>query len=178
MTQERIEILNQLGFVFATSRTNIRSNSSELAWQRMYNKLVEYHKIHGHTNVPSTTATLGQWCVRQRYLYRLKGEKRLSVDRIKQLNALGFKFKTRYQALWDQRIQDLQQFKKLHGHCMVPRNYEPNKQLSFWVATQRKYYNLKMKGKPSYLTDERQKQLDDMDFVWSYWDYNFEQKGF
>ena len=58
------------------------------------------------------------------------------------------------------------------------RNYEPNKQLSFWVATQRKYYNLKMKGKPSYLTDERQKQLDDMDFVWSYWDYNFEQKGF
>lgn len=57
------------------------------------------------------------------------------------------------------------------------RNYEPNKQLSFWVATQRKYYNLKMKGKPSYLTDERQKQLDDMDFVWSYWDYNFEKKG-
>lgn len=58
------------------------------------------------------------------------------------------------------------------------RNYKPNPQLASWVTTQRKYYNLKKRGKKSYLTDERQEQLEAMDFVWSYWDYNFTLNGF
>lgn len=53
------------------------------------------------------------------------------------------------------------------------RSYEPNPSLSSWVATQRKYYKMKQDGKPNHLTDEREKQLDAMDFVWNYWDYNF-----
>ncbi|KAL3766761.1 hypothetical protein ACHAWO_005159 [Cyclotella atomus] len=181
MTQEKIEVLESLGFAFNTSSIPIRSHSSDRAWRKMYNQLAEYHKLHGHSSVPSNTS-LGQWCVTQRYRYRLNGNEEngrsLSQDRIEMLDKLGFVFETRYEVLWDQRINELKEFKKLYGHCMVPRNYKPNPQLASWVTTQRKYYNLKKRGKKSYLTDERQKQLEAMDFVWSYWDYNFTLNGF
>lgn len=162
----------------------------------MYDKLVEFQKTHGHTNVPSSS-TLGRWTVRQRYFYRSKSRhKSLSKERINLLNELGFQWTTRFEELWQQRISELKEFKKQHGHCMVPRwvissrtfglfvvrhgsqsclfrSYEPNPSLSSWVATQRKYYKMKQDGKPNHLTDEREKQLDAMDFVWNYWDYNF-----
>lgn len=119
--QERIDILTQLGFVFTTSPSPIstRTYSSDRAWQNMYTKLTAHHKTHGHLNVPSNTS-LGQWLVRQRYLYRLNDES-LSKERVEKLNALGISWETRYEVLWDQRIEELKDFKKLHGHCMVPR---------------------------------------------------------
>ena len=86
----------------------------------MYEKLYQYHKSHGHVNVPSDTP-LGQWTVRQRYLYRLNDDTRLNKERINKLNGLGFRWETRYEALWNQRICELKEFKKLYGHCMVPR---------------------------------------------------------
>ena len=202
--KERVDILNQLGFVFKTSPSVTRTSSFDRAWQQMYEQLIDYHKKHRHTNVPSNTS-LGQWCVRQRYLYRLTGDQSLCKERVKKLNSLGFQWQTRYEVLWDKRVEELREFKEQHGHCMVPRrvtiqfysicvqcswvliyncrdfisrNYPPNMQLSSWVATQRKYYNLKQNGKPSYLTNERQKQLEEMDFVWSYWDAKWLRKEF
>ncbi|KAL7489119.1 hypothetical protein ACHAW6_014726 [Cyclotella cf. meneghiniana] len=173
MTKDRIDALTQIGFVFDTSCIPTRSFSSDRAWQTNFDKLSEFHRTHGHTNVPSSSP-LGQWTVRQRYFYRSKSlDTKLSKERINLLNSLGFHWSTRYEVLWDQRVIELKEFKQKHGHCMVPRNYEPNPQLSSWVATQRKSYKLKMNGKSSYLTDQRQKQLEDLDFVWSYWDYNF-----
>lgn len=124
MTPEKVDILKSLGFAFNTSSIPVRSHSSDRAWQKMYNQLAEYHKLHGHTSLPSNTS-LGQWCVTQRYKYRLKGNEEngrsLSRNRIEMLNKLGFVFETRYEVLWDQRINELKEFKKLHGHCMVPR---------------------------------------------------------
>ncbi|KAL3797367.1 LOW QUALITY PROTEIN: hypothetical protein HJC23_010493 [Cyclotella cryptica] len=173
ITKDRIDILTKIGFVFDTSRIPTRSFLSDRAWKKNFDELSKFHKTHGHTNVPSSSP-LGQWAVRQRYLYRSKPpDTTLSKERINLLNSLGFEWSTRYEVLWDQRIVELKEFKRKHGHCLVPRNYEPNPQLSSWVATQRKSYKLKMSGKSSYLTDERQKQLEDLDFVWSYWDYNF-----
>jgi hypothetical protein len=96
----------------------------------------------------------------------------------------------------------LQDFASIHGHVCVPRTYIANPTLGSWVATQRKYYNkylsqqqhqqhgsgvlgerdLDSKSKKIMtnskcsLTKERIKQLDDMGFVWSYWDYKFKNK--
>jgi hypothetical protein len=124
MTPEKVDILKSIGFAFNTSSIPVRSHSSDRAWQKMYNQLAEYHKLHGHTSLPSNTS-LGQWCVTQRYKYRLKGNEEngrsLSQNRIEMLNKLGFVFETRYEVLWNQRINELKEFKKLHGHCLVPR---------------------------------------------------------
>ena len=56
---------------------------------------------------------------------------------------------------------------------MVPRKYQVNPQLSAWVATQRKNYNRRQAGKESPLSVSRIKELEEMGFVWSYWDHNF-----
>jgi hypothetical protein len=122
--------------------------------------------------------------------------------RIQLLNALNITWQTYNEQIWDKRITELQDFASIHGHVCVPRTYIANPTLGSWVATQRKYYNkylsqqqhqqhgsgvlgerdLDSKSKKIMtnskcsLTKERIKQLDDMGFVWSYWDYKFKNK--
>lgn len=142
----------------------------------MYNQLSEFHAIHNHCRVQSTTI-LGQWVVRQRFLYRQhpigEAKSSLSIERIRLLNDLNFQWVTRSEEIWNERMSELREFKQKHGHALVPRNYPNNPQLSSWVATQRKNYNRRLDGKPSPLTMARVKELDEIGFVWSYWDHNF-----
>ena len=143
----------------------------------MYNELTQFHTTHGHCRVPSTS-TLGQWVVRQRFLYRQlypnssTSTTSLTPERIEKLNQLSFPWTTRSEQLWQSRINDLITYKEEHGDCMVPRNYPPNEQLAAWVATQRKNYNRRKLGKSSPLTVARINELEEMGFVWSYWDFN------
>lgn len=72
-----------------------------------------------------------------------------------------------YQAdQWMERFDDLVQYKKEHGHCLVAHSYPPNQRLAQWVKRQRYQHKLKMLGRHSTLTDARQKELEDMGFVW------------
>ena len=165
-----------MGFVWDASKTTPRAGHNDMAWQKMYTQLSQFHADNGHCQVPSTSS-LGQWVVRQRFLYRQspsgRAESSLTDERIRLLDELEFSWMTRSEQLWAQRTSDLREFKRLHGHCMVPRTYPPNPQLSAWVATQRKNYNRREMGKPSPLSMERMKELEGMGFVWSYWDHNF-----
>jgi hypothetical protein len=142
----------------------------------MYNQLSEFRAIHNHCRVQSTTI-LGQWVVRQRFLYRQhpigEAKSSLSEERIRLLNDLNFQWVTRSEEIWNERMSELREFKQHHGHVLVPRNYPNNPQLSSWVATQRKNYNRRLDGKSSPLTMTRVKELDEIGFVWSYWDHNF-----
>jgi hypothetical protein len=67
---------------------------------------------------------------------------------------------------WSLRFQDLLEFKATHGHCSVPNIYPSNSQLAQWVKRQRYQYKLKMAGTRSTLTDERQRILEEISFVW------------
>jgi hypothetical protein len=122
--------------------------------------------------------------------------------RIQLLNALNITWQTYNEQIWDKRITELQDFASLYGHVCVPRSYTANPTLGSWVATQRKYYNKYLSQQQQQqhgngvlgereldssskkittnskcpLTKERIKQLDEMGFVWSYWDYNFKNK--
>mmetsp|Transcript_15872 Transcript_15872/g.23740 ORF Transcript_15872/g.23740 Transcript_15872/m.23740 type:complete len:308 (+) Transcript_15872:117-1040(+) len=174
MNDRRINALNQLGFVWDASSTP-RSSHSDKAWQKMYSELTKFHATNGHCRVPSTS-TLGQWVVRQRFLYRQypnrTANSSLTPERISELNKLSFPWTTRSEQLWQERINDLMEYKRKHGDCMVPRKYPPNEQLAAWVATQRKNYNRREKGQPSPLTIARIQELEELGFVWSYWDFN------
>lgn len=131
----------------------------------MYNQLSQFHAINGHCRVPSTSP-LGQWAVRQRFLYR-QAKSSLTNERINLLNRLDFPWTTRSEQLWNKRINELREFKEQNGHCLVPRSYANNPQLSAWVATQRKNY------KRRKLTTDRIQELEEMGFVWDYWDHYF-----
>jgi len=73
----------------------------------------------------------------------------------------------RYQAdQWMERFEDLINYKEENCHCLVPHSYPENQQLAQWVKRQRYQFKLKSLGRHSTLTDERQKELEDMGFVW------------
>jgi hypothetical protein len=69
-------------------------------WQWQFEKLQEYHKIHGDCNVPrkwNEDPSLGTWVKNQsvQYKHNESGEFVMDQDRIEQLEKLGFKLTLR-----------------------------------------------------------------------------------
>lgn len=72
-----------------------------------------------------------------------------------------------YQAgQWSEKFQELCEYREKHGHCLVPHTYSENLALARWVKRQRYQYKLMMENKPSTMTKERVKALEDIGFVW------------
>ena len=98
---------------------------------------------------------------------------RLTEDRIRRLNELGFVWSLRDD--WTKHYDELQEFKKEHGHCNVPARYAKNRRLGIWVSAQRQQYKQQMqsaapveansRGTP--LTKERIELLNDLGFTWT-----------
>ena len=106
---------------------------------------------------------------------------------------------------WEERYQQLVEFRNRYGHCLVPHNWEPNRALAQWVKRQRHQYKLKMKNlqqeeqaqeeegsncvdsnkwcggggtsmKRSTLTALRQQKLESIGFIWSTHNVLWEEK--
>eukprot|EP00586_Coscinodiscus_wailesii_P000821 CAMPEP_0172488280 /NCGR_PEP_ID=MMETSP1066-20121228/17738_1 /TAXON_ID=671091 /ORGANISM="Coscinodiscus wailesii, Strain CCMP2513" /LENGTH=242 /DNA_ID=CAMNT_0013255403 /DNA_START=39 /DNA_END=767 /DNA_ORIENTATION=- len=75
--------------------------------------------------------------------------------------------------VWKKQYAELTQFKHRNGHCLVPPKYKDNTSLSMWVADQRYQYDLMKKGKSSFMTIDRIKALDALDFIWNKNAYDF-----
>ena len=58
------------------------------------------------------------------------------------------------------------QYKRVHGHCIVPSNYEKNPQLAVWVKRQRRQYKFYTEKKPTSMTPERIAKLETLGFAW------------
>ena len=87
------------------------------------------------------------------------------------------RFRASQMEQWGKRYQELIVFREEHGHCVVPLYYPANPTLSHWVKRQRCQYKLKVDGKHSTLTDERQSMLEELGFTWdshnAAWDERF-----
>jgi len=70
------------------------------------------------------------------------------------------------QVSWQQRLDELVEFKDKFGHCYVPQEYEANKQLGTWVKKQRQEYKKLKEGKKSQMTKERIEMLTNVGFDW------------
>jgi len=84
LSKSQIKRLNQLGFIW---------NVLDSAWEEKFSLLVRFKKTYGHCNVPqaqSENRELGVWASKQRHLRK---ENRLSKDRIRRLEDLGFQWK-------------------------------------------------------------------------------------
>jgi hypothetical protein len=84
-----------------------------------------------------------------------------------------------YQAdQWNDRFQDLLDYKELTGNCLVPHDFPAKQRLAQWVKRQRYQYKLKNSGKHSTLSYSRLMDLEDIGFVWdshqAAWDEHFE----
>ena len=85
---------------------------------------------------------------------------------------------TTHAAKWFKRYRELMDFKQFHGHCNVPNDYEPNKQLGRWVKRQRHQYYLYLEQKHTSMTPQRQRLLESIGFVWdsrdTAWDVQYQ----
>jgi hypothetical protein len=75
-------------------------------------------------------------------------------------------FTIQQNSLWKQRVLELLEFHQENGHCCVPSRWPRNASLAQWVKRQRTNYKLKKGGVHSNLTNDREKVLQDLGFVW------------
>jgi hypothetical protein len=117
---------------------------------------------------------------KQRRHYRAKQEDSyhtLDDEKVAKLVEADFVFETkthtmiretvlkRFEGRWDYFFDLLLNFKKLHGHCAVPRRWKPDQPLASWVMRQRFQWKKMQEGSHSYLTEERLERLKDIEFV-------------
>jgi hypothetical protein len=104
----------------------------------------------------------------QRHQYRrmvLKKESPLTLERVKALEGIGFVWNVQ-RITWEDRLNDLANYRKIYGHCNVPQNYSRNPKLGSWVSNQRKQYKTQVVGKQSPMTPFRIQELERLGFEW------------
>ncbi|KAL3822857.1 hypothetical protein ACHAXA_006221 [Cyclostephanos tholiformis] len=190
LTDERVRMLNDLGFIWSR-----RINT----WNENFQRLTKWREIHGSCQIPDDSkdpevAALHKWVADQRVHYKrqiaeedplqdnncedkacndVKSKKKskrkpskLSPDKISKLEGIGFEFDSR-DAKWLQKLDVLLEYKKKHGDFLVPSSYPDDPTLSNWVASQRAQYKLYLKGSKSHMTEKRLKILTDAGFPFS-----------
>jgi hypothetical protein len=68
--------------------------------------------------------------------------------------------------LWEERLSELAEYRRVFGNCNVPYNYVGNSKLHFWVLTQRRTYRKRLEGKISSMTPYRIQKLESIGFEW------------
>ena len=171
LTDERIQMLNALNF----SWNSTTDTSSRSKFNQYVQELKEFKAIYGHCNVSRNHEKkyhdLAKFVSMQRHYYKLykRGQaSRISYERIKILEELGFNFNFEQglTVLWMNMFEELKQFYNEHGHCKVPQVYTNNPKLGKWVKSQRTHYRLLRNGKHSSMTNARIKLLESIGFVW------------
>lgn len=164
LNADRIAVLDAIDFQW-----NVRGDTF---WQKNFDGLVTYKNEHGDVRVPrlyTKNPKLGEWVTDQRRQWKAKMEGKpnmMTDERKTKLDELGFVWKVRDRADWNDRYEQLLEFKKENGHCIVPQHYTRNRALGKWVAKQREQYRFYREGKHSFLTEERIDLLKSVGFVW------------
>jgi hypothetical protein len=114
----------------------------------------------------SEHSKLGKWVDTQRRQYRLLQEgkrSQMTNPRIQAFGSLGFEWEPPH---WEDRLSELADYRKIHGHCNVPQKYSENSKLAHWVKTQRCQYSLLHEGNTSSMTTFRIQELESLGFEW------------
>ena len=188
-----VDTNNEQDPLSATKRPAVGGDAQ---WNAMLFQLIYYKAIHGDLRPKAKEEEhkpLYDWMVAQRKEFKIYQEtpdkSYLTTDQVKVLDHLQFPWNTRGDEHWFRNYEHLKQFRKEHGHCMVPRTFVDVPNLCHWVTDQRRQLKNLKSGKPSTMTKDRQRLLDEIGFVWQVrnrttWDTRFaelmefkEQKG-
>ena len=89
----------------------------------------------------------------------------MTDERVEALEEHGFIWYS-HGAAWQERRNELAEYKGLYGNCNVPSNYASNPQLATWIKCQRRQYKLYFEGKANTMTPERIADLESLGFEW------------
>ena len=159
LTPDQLKHLNSLGFSWDPHAEQ---------WEQNYAALQKHRKRKGHCRVAKEYKVdglkLGQWTQFQR-----STKDKLTPDRIKRLNSLGFSWDL-IPEQWERNFAALHQFYKREGHSRVRRGVKVDGlNLDNWVLTQRQRKNR--------LSSDKIKRLNSIGFSWDpiaeLWERNF-----
>ena len=133
-------------------------------------EMKRFMETHGHVNVSiNEDRSLAQFCAQARHARKNPGKgraKQLTDENIARLDALGFNWTSKeyVRRSFDERIEDLIEYKRTHGHLNVKIHDDDS--LSKFCTDIR--YTLKEYEKDGTrkLTKERIKKFDDIGFKW------------
>ena len=113
--------------------------------------------------------SLAQFCARTRHARKNPGKgkvKQLTYENIARLDALGFNWMSKEYVTrsFDERIEDLNEYKKTHGHVNVNR-HEDSSLYEFIVGVRHSLKQFEKDGRRK-LTKERIARLDALGFEW------------
>eukprot|EP00814_Leptocylindrus_danicus_P016534 CAMPEP_0116043540 /NCGR_PEP_ID=MMETSP0321-20121206/26437_1 /TAXON_ID=163516 /ORGANISM="Leptocylindrus danicus var. danicus, Strain B650" /LENGTH=669 /DNA_ID=CAMNT_0003524409 /DNA_START=80 /DNA_END=2086 /DNA_ORIENTATION=- len=176
ITAVRVKLLEEAGMDWSTVSV---MQPKEEGWQAMYEKLVAFQQANGHCLVPKRykpDSQLGEWVCNQRkhYGFLKKGKKTaITVERIKVLEAIGFVWDAsskcanqRDEARWLFMLEELKKYQTEKGDCLVPTKYAANPKLGNWVSNERRHYKLMLDKRPTSMTEERKRKLEEVGFSW------------
>ncbi|CAJ1946696.1 unnamed protein product [Cylindrotheca closterium] len=143
-------------------------------WYDRYQDLIQFKKEHGHCCVPShwpKNPPLAQWVKRQRHQYKRSNEglhSTITPARIEALNKMTFVWDP-HSAFWEERLNELYEFRDKYGHCNVPTKFPDNPQLAIWAKCQRRQFKLFVSDGPkrSNMTVDRIAKLSRVGFVFN-----------
>ncbi len=130
-------------------------------WEESFAALKEFHKREGHCRLPNNhiegKVKIALWAGVQR---QSKSNGKLSPDRIRRLESLGFSWDSRTDQ-WEQAFDALKSFRKQNGNCRVSQSLiVEGIKLGSWVN------HLRMAKNRGQLTPDRIKRLDLLGFSW------------
>lgn len=67
---------------------------------------------------------------------------------------------------WFKRYNELKVYKAQHSNCNVPKRFSSNPALGTWVSNQRSLRRILLEGKPSHMTEDRIRLLEEIGFEW------------
>jgi superfamily II DNA or RNA helicase len=168
--RDYIDVVTTLGEI----RESVTSKCIEgllLSWDEYYGRLLAYHDLNGHINVPNDTEEnqeLVQWMYNQRSRY---SDGLMPKEDIEKLNKINFVW-DKFDVQWNSMYLKAKKFKELNGHFNVPKVDEESKTLSTWITRQRS------KLKTGNLFESQKILLDSIDFDWDVlkdlWDESFD----
>ena len=179
-----------------TKATTQRQREDLKTWYSTLRELREYRRINGHCHVPQNFGPLGHWCNKQRSEKRYWDHGKVTQMTERKMQALehvGFEWaKPKGEASWMAHYEELVEFRKVYGHCNAPTRVLDSgpecggggggstiqakyaallpldrlKALGRWITEQRTQKSRRDAGKPSSLTDDRFRLLDELGFCW------------
>ena len=127
-----------------------------------------FKEMHGHANVTiCEDKSLGQFCNNMRHTRKNPGNgKQLTNERIAAFDAMGFNWMSKEYVtrLFDERIEDLEEYRQKHGHVNVKAHKDSS--LSQFCADVRHSLNKYEKNGTRKRPEEHIKSLDNLGFEW------------
>jgi len=156
LTPEHLQQLISIGFEFIAPK-----QAAVKSWDERFQDLVDYHEKFGHLNIPrvdKVNAPTRSWIRNQITAFR-KGT--LDPAREEKLRGYGVPFeKQKKTPGWNERYEELIDFKDENGHVDVPQLYGGSTGLGRWVNRQRQFFQL------DKLSPEKIQKLEAVGFVW------------